>query len=160
LRDLTHAEWFQQRRQLEALGGDWQPLPPESRAWHRRQAAAAEDAKQWYAAAFHLRRLLANDPGNVEYLERLGAALYGDGRHAEAVAKLTEAVAKHGQGGTVGTQLYLALVHQCLGHAADARTWLARAIRQLRATNKPRPEDERRWSVLRKEAEKLLKPRP
>jgi hypothetical protein len=160
LRDLTHAEWLEQCRRLDALGGDWQPAP-DARAWHRHQAAEAEFAKQWYGAAFHLRRLLASDQGNVEYLERLGAALHRDGRHAEAIARLTEAVAKSGQGGTVAMQLYLAMAHQRLGHAADAQTWLARAVRQIGATKNPRPADAVRWANLRREAEKLLKrPRP
>jgi WD40 repeat protein len=34
LRDLSQAEWLEQRRQLDALGGEWQP-PPDPRVWHR-----------------------------------------------------------------------------------------------------------------------------
>jgi Tfp pilus assembly protein PilF len=127
-------------------------------AWHRRQAADYEKAGQWYAAAFHLRRLLASDSGNVEYLERLGAALYRDGRPAEAVARLTEAVAHHGQGGTAETQLYLAMAHQRLGQQETAQTWLKRAVAQIERTNNPRPQDRARWPALRQEAEALLKP--
>jgi WD40 repeat protein len=159
LRDLSHAEWLEQCRQLDALGGDWQS-PPDAQAWHRHQAAEAEYAKQWYAAAFHVRRLLAEEPGNSEYLERLGVALYRDGQFAEAVERLDEAVTKHGQAGTVEAQLYLAMAHQRLGHADDARTWLNRAVARIEQTKGPRPQDKDRWQALRKEAEGLLKSQP
>jgi tetratricopeptide (TPR) repeat protein len=115
-------------------------------------------AKQWYGAAFHLRRLLANDPGNGEYLEGLGAALYRDGKAAEAVEHLTEAVQKHSRGGDIEAQLYLALAHHCLGHTEEARTWLKWAVAQIQQTKDPRPQDQARWQPLRREAEALLEP--
>jgi predicted Zn-dependent protease len=154
---LTHAEWLDQCRQLDALGGDWLP-PTDTQAWHRHQAAEAEYAKQWYGVAFHLRQLLGSDPGNVEYLERLGAALYRESKAAEAVKCLTEGVQKHGQGGTVAMQLYLALANHRLEHAAEARTWLKRAVAQIEQTKDLRPQDQARWQALRQEAETLLGP--
>jgi WD40 repeat protein len=40
--------------------------------WHRREAADSEQAGQWFAAAFHLRRLIDTKPADVEQLrERL-----------------------------------------------------------------------------------------
>jgi len=40
--------------------------------WHKRQAAEAEQAKQWFAAAFHLKRLIAGEPEHAgAYRRRL-----------------------------------------------------------------------------------------
>jgi tetratricopeptide (TPR) repeat protein len=41
-------------------------------AWHWRQAIEAADAQQWFAAAFHLDRLLQADPDNPDALRRRG----------------------------------------------------------------------------------------
>jgi WD40 repeat protein len=42
--------------------------------WRRQRAQAAETAGQWFAAAFHLRRLLDDDPGNAALSARLEKA--------------------------------------------------------------------------------------
>lgn len=43
-----------------------------TRGWHKRQAAEAAQVKQWFAAAFHLQRLIAGDPEQAaEYRRRL-----------------------------------------------------------------------------------------
>ncbi len=59
----------QQRRTLEAKGGDWQP-PPDLRKWHLAQAADAEADQAWFAARFHLNWLLKDDPNNADLLRR------------------------------------------------------------------------------------------
>ena len=69
LRPLSKEEWEQQRRTLDAKGGDWQP-PPDPRRWHLVQAANAEADKAWFAARFHLNRLLLTDPTNADLLRR------------------------------------------------------------------------------------------
>ena len=69
LRPLNKEEWEQQRRTLEAKGGDWQP-PPDPRKWHLVQAADAEADQAWFAARFHLNRLLLTDPNNADLLRR------------------------------------------------------------------------------------------
>ena len=69
LRPLSQEEWEQQRRTLEAKGGDWQP-PPDPRQWHLVQVANAEADKAWFAARFHLNRLLLTDPNNADLLRR------------------------------------------------------------------------------------------
>ena len=43
-------------------------------AWHEYQAAHGEAARQWPAAVFHLQQLLALQPGNLSFLERLTRA--------------------------------------------------------------------------------------
>jgi hypothetical protein len=144
------------------------------------QAADAEARRHSYVAAFHLRRLLADEPGNADYLERLGTAVYHDRRFAEAVERLSEAAQRHGQGGTPATQLVLAMAHHRLGqqrasllaaalfaapqqsplavataqlsHDALARRWLAQAVKQIDSA------EMRGLRALRAEAEALLKP--
>ena len=69
LRPLRKEEWEQQRRTLEAKGGDWL-RPPDPRRWHLAQAANAEADKAWFAARFHLNRLLLTDPNNADLLRR------------------------------------------------------------------------------------------
>jgi WD40 repeat protein len=44
-RDLTHAEWLEECRQLDALGGDWQQ-PTDPRVGHLVQAIDAESRKR------------------------------------------------------------------------------------------------------------------
>jgi hypothetical protein len=66
-------------------------------------------------------------------------------------------VVRHGKGGSVRTQLFLALAHQRLGHPAEAKTWLAGAVKQFEATKSPPWEDRVFWRHLRQEAEDLLK---
>ncbi len=78
LRPLTAEELQQQRQILDAKGGDWQtPLDP--RHWHLARAAEAEADQDWFAARFHLNRLLLNDPNNADLLRR----------RDEAAARLT-----------------------------------------------------------------------
>src|SRR5262249_37147484 len=54
-------------------------------------------------------------------LNTCGAALYRAGRYAEAVDRLSEAVTESGDGGAVEDWLFLALAHQGLGQAEQAR---------------------------------------
>ena len=73
LRPLTAQEGRRQRDMLDAKGGDWQK-PPDLRQWHLAQADDAEAAKQWFAARFHLNRLLLTDPNNADLLRRRNEA--------------------------------------------------------------------------------------
>jgi WD40 repeat protein len=56
----------------EAVQATW-PLPDaaERKAYHSEQAALAVQQKQWFAAEFHLRRVLWDDPENVAVKTRL-----------------------------------------------------------------------------------------
>jgi WD40 repeat protein/serine/threonine protein kinase/Flp pilus assembly protein TadD len=126
------------------------------------------------------------EPGRADYLETLGAALYRAGRDAEAVRRLNEAAAKQ-DGGTVWTQLFLALAHHRLGQkVAGARAagllaapqgrgllaalpallpddvvaheWLARAEKQFAGLEAPSWEAKVYLRYLLQEAKALLKP--
>jgi len=59
-----------------ALGDSW-PFPDavERKRYHSEQAALAATEEQWFAAAFHLGRLLLDDPGNAELTRRRDEAL-------------------------------------------------------------------------------------
>jgi WD40 repeat protein/serine/threonine protein kinase len=183
LREMTHAEWIEACHELKANGGDWQQ-GIASRDWHLAAATDAESAGEWYAAAFHFRKLLTEESDNVEYLERLGTALYRDGRFAEVIERLSETVQKHGQGKATAARLLLAMARRRLGqqfaavsaaglpatphggplltawpllaHYVVARKQLADAIRRIEETMSPDQQKDQRWQQLRKEAEALL----
>jgi tetratricopeptide (TPR) repeat protein len=98
-------------------------------------------------------------------LNTLGAALYRAGRLEDAVQRLSEAVRAHGRDGTYADWLFLAMAHQRLGHAAEARRWLEKAVRWLDRAGWSRPTDvgsSPNWQVrqeaqlLRQEAEALV----
>jgi tetratricopeptide (TPR) repeat protein len=91
LRELTLAEWLQRWRDLEALGGDWEVNFP-AQTWHSAQAYAAELDKDWFAAAFHLTRLLAEDHDNPDLRRRRGAAYNGLRQWPQVVADYTRVV--------------------------------------------------------------------
>jgi WD40 repeat protein len=66
---------------------------PEQRiAWHRKQVQECEAGRQWFAALFHLNRLIDARP--ADWLLRLhrGRAYLGLGHQAKALADYTEAV--------------------------------------------------------------------
>jgi WD40 repeat protein len=185
LRLLTAEERQQALRDLEATREDWEK-PGNARSWHLAQATEAEAARHWFAAAFHLRRLLAEDPRNAEYLERLGTALYRDGKHAEVVKRLSDSVQKHGKDAARSLRLLLALAEYRLGQQRAiattaglssvlhtgvvpilpgllaqeplARQQLAKALQQNEATRGTNPEkDEKLCDALRQEAQTILK---
>jgi hypothetical protein len=85
LRNLSYAGWQQCWKDLQASGGDWLK-PPDVRGWHRGQAADAEAEKHWFAAAFHLTRLLLSDPDNLDLLRRRARAYAAMGKWPEVLA--------------------------------------------------------------------------
>jgi predicted Zn-dependent protease len=96
-------------------------------------------------------------PDEASYLGSSGAAFYRAGKYKDAREYLDRAVVRRGKGGSVRMQLFLALAHQRLGHPAEAKTWLARAVKQLEATKSAPWEERVCWRHLRQEAEDLLK---
>jgi WD40 repeat protein len=61
-------------------GLDVPRAPEQLLAWHRREAAAAEAEGQWYAAAWHLERLLAHEPDSATLRARRDHARHQAGR--------------------------------------------------------------------------------
>jgi tetratricopeptide (TPR) repeat protein len=72
-------------------------------------------------------KAVANDPKDANRLNTLGAALYRARRFREAVDALEKGMKLQGQGGTAWDWLFLAMAHQRLGHADEARNWLRKA---------------------------------
>jgi serine/threonine protein kinase/tetratricopeptide (TPR) repeat protein len=91
---------------------------------------------------------------------KLGAALYRAGRFEEAVRQLdkAEALPANRTQAWEYTWFFLAMAHQHLGHAEDARHWLEKAQKQMERTNSADLPWNRRLTLqlLRREAEVLL----
>jgi WD40 repeat protein len=124
LRDLTEAEWLDQCRQLDALGGEWQP-PPDPRVWHRHQAAEAEATKQWFAAAYHLGQLHRHAAAGAEAaalrVRRLRALTLA--LEAADAKPLQAAVAQRLAEKADPAEQALADDYQALDRPAHARPW-------------------------------------
>jgi tetratricopeptide (TPR) repeat protein len=109
-----------------------------------------------------------NDAGRHIYLLILAAATYRAGRFEEAVKHVDAGITAHGKEGNPLDWLLLALAHQRLGHADQARTWLDKAVRWLDASTQDKPADDafgsridwQTWlalRVLRREVEEDLR---
>jgi tetratricopeptide (TPR) repeat protein len=68
---LEVAEWETTVARL----GDWEPVPAEDRlGWHRHEARVKEISRRWWAASWHLDRLIAADPASGSLYLRRGKA--------------------------------------------------------------------------------------
>jgi WD40 repeat protein len=113
-------------------------------------------------------KVVKQTPKNRSALNTLGAAHYRAGQCDKAIQRLNEAIQAEGKGGTVRDWLFLAMAHQRLGHADEAKKWLDKAVQQIDqmsqakptgdATGSPRPwYDRLELQLLRREAVALLK---
>jgi WD40 repeat protein/tetratricopeptide (TPR) repeat protein len=91
VRPLDAPAW-QERRQRLGARGEAAPAPEVVREWHRREARAAEEAGQWFAARWHLERLGEDEPAAEKLPLRLGRACLFSDRPQRAVAELTRAL--------------------------------------------------------------------
>jgi WD40 repeat protein len=67
----------------------WDARPAvDARAWHNQQAGLAEQDRDWFAARFHLDRLLAADPEQPSLCARRGRALMELGQTQRGLAEL------------------------------------------------------------------------
>jgi serine/threonine protein kinase/Flp pilus assembly protein TadD len=134
----------------------------------------AADAVDDYAGPVQLaEKLAAAQPKDLHHLSTLGAALYRAGRFEEAVQRLSQVHASHkpadeGRLGIAYTWCFLAMAHHRLGHAEEARHWLAEALGQTGQAPQQQPPGatggapvpwNRRVTLqlLRREAEALTK---
>jgi tetratricopeptide (TPR) repeat protein len=150
-------------RALERFGQATEPETAVTVPW---LCKLAPDAVADYAAAVRCaERAVAANPKNVEYLNHLGGILLRAGRPEEAVQRLEEAQKLRRDGSGVWEWIWLALAHQHLGHAAEARQWLDRAGRWIDefAPEGPGADERLTWDarlelrLLRREAEAALK---
>jgi tetratricopeptide (TPR) repeat protein len=96
--------------------------------------SAVADMKAVVAFA---RKNVPAEGGDADALARLGEVLYRAGEFDTSLTRLNEAVAKDGSGGSVEVRLFLAMTHQRLGHAKEAREWLGRVPEEPDATTAP-----------------------
>jgi WD40 repeat protein len=75
--------------------------------WHQLRAVEAERDKEWFAAAFHLRRLLDHAPDDLALKQRLAVAMSEQGRWDVAAALLDE-LRRHAATSQLAFQLALA----------------------------------------------------
>ncbi len=76
---------------------------------------------------------VADEPDNSSLLNTLGTVLYRANRPADAVERLNQSIRAHGKGGSAWDLLILAMAHQRLGHAEEARQVLDKALPRLDA---------------------------
>jgi WD40 repeat protein/tetratricopeptide (TPR) repeat protein len=90
-------EWQENKDRLAALGG---PLVPteDVLAWHRREAAACARDHHWFAACWHLDRLIAAEPAQWRHHHDRGRARAAIGQQEQAVAYYAQAIALGAEG--------------------------------------------------------------
>ncbi len=94
-------------------------------SWHLAEAEESELARNDFAAAFHLGRLLAVEPERVEWRWRRGRALARAGRLEEALAELSRAIERAPD--NAAGLLARVLVRVRLGRIEEAEADYARA---------------------------------
>jgi WD40 repeat protein/serine/threonine protein kinase/Flp pilus assembly protein TadD len=91
--DQAVSVWDGEELSLEALALRRRPSLKTILSWHEREARTAEIDGQWFAALFHLRRLLEADPADPALLYfRRGRARAGLGEQEQAVSDFTRAI--------------------------------------------------------------------
>jgi WD40 repeat protein/serine/threonine protein kinase/Flp pilus assembly protein TadD len=82
---LTSDDWVKRLREFRARrpAGLWNADPL---AWWRRSAEEAAAARQWFAAVFHLDRLVEAEPDRAEHRQCRAEAYLALGNHARAIA--------------------------------------------------------------------------
>jgi tetratricopeptide (TPR) repeat protein len=93
------------------------------------------------------------------YSITLGAAYYRAGQYDWAISRLNEVMTAQGDRGPATTWLFLAMTHQRLGHADEARKWLDKAVAWIAKADREKtlsPSNRLELQWLRQEAEVLL----
>jgi tetratricopeptide (TPR) repeat protein len=138
LRELTQAEWLQRLHDLEAIGGDWEvPLP--ARTWHVVHADAAEADENWFASAFHLSRLLAEDRDNPALLRRRANARASLNQWPQAIDDFQHAARLQPDDDSIAYRLGLALLGN--GDRTAYRNQCRRMLNRFGQTNKANTAD-------------------
>jgi tetratricopeptide (TPR) repeat protein len=120
---LSAAAWEKCRRDLEELGGPLAPplpSPEQVREWHRREADECGASRQWFAARWHLDRLLALDPRDAALCGRRGQLYAEQAQWSAAAADFTRAIELQPAWSTEWWQQGV-LAHLAAGDAAGYR---------------------------------------
>jgi tetratricopeptide (TPR) repeat protein len=94
-RILDGRTWAQCRQDLANRDGPPRQVnrvPYSDDAWHRQEATLSEQSNQWFAARWHLDRLIAATPADGSLHAQLAAALERFGRWSEAEADYSRAI--------------------------------------------------------------------
>jgi WD40 repeat protein/tetratricopeptide (TPR) repeat protein len=127
--------------------GDWRPLG--QLAGHVLAALETTEAPADRSLQEELRRA---------WLGARGAVLCRAGRYREAIDHLQKSVGADGTGGTFTTRVFLALAHQGLGQAAEARRWIDKAFATPPAPGRLFSWEALEVALLRPEADALRGP--
>jgi tetratricopeptide (TPR) repeat protein len=127
----------------------------------------------WTPLARWAEQTLAADAKDVDRLSALGAVLYRAGRFEEAARRLHQAEDAFQKAPVPSpawsiayTWLFLALTHERLGHAEQARQWLDKAVREIDHPPAATAKVNRSWvrqqafRLLRREAEQQIRGSP
>jgi tetratricopeptide (TPR) repeat protein len=117
---------------------------------------AVADARPFWKLA---ERVFAANTSRYDSAYILGAALYRAERFEDAARQLTNANKLHKQGGTAYDCLFLAMTHQRLGNAAEAKKWYDKGVKWIDAGARTGLSWVARVQLqtLRREAEDLLR---
>jgi WD40 repeat protein len=118
-------EYFIQPRPDEGQRARLRAQARPDTAWHTEEARGAEGGKHWFAAAFHLGRLLRESPGDVDLRCRRARAYTALKWWKQARADCDEAIRLQPQ--SVEAWLTRALLEYRQGRRAQAHADLARA---------------------------------
>jgi WD40 repeat protein/predicted Zn-dependent protease len=103
----------------------------------------------------------AAQPNSRPFLQTLAALLYRSGQFEAAVRRFEAAQKLPGEDGRLHELLFLALAHQRLGHADEAKKRLEQAVREMEKPPRPLPWEQRlELTLLRREAQQLLGGKP
>jgi tetratricopeptide (TPR) repeat protein len=118
-----------------------------------------DDAQQVVELA---ERAVTKAPRNYSYVNTLGAALFRADRFEESIERLNSAIRLSKNGGSWADWVFLAMAHQRLGNAEEARKWLAQVPRLSDDENSSDPPIQVsgihriELRILRREAEALI----
>ena len=130
------------------------PTALNNRAWI--YATGPIDQRDPERAVALARRAVALAPGQQVTLNTLGVALYRAGQYAEAISVLEQSLAA-GKGEFDAFDLFfLAMAHQKLGHASQARACFDRAVRWWGEQKSMPAQHVSELTAFRAEAEELL----
>jgi len=130
------------------------PTPLNEAAWT--YATGPIDKRDPERAVALARRAVALAPGRQLSLNTLGVALYRAGQHAEAISVLEQSRAA-GKGEFDAFDLFfLAMAHQKLGHASQARACFDQAVRWLGEHKNLPAQYVPELTAFRAEAEEVL----
>jgi WD40 repeat protein len=128
---LRGREWEVRQRELSKRGGPPSPfhhLARSDQTWHDCQATYSGDVGFWFAAGWHIERMLAASPQDGSLLTRRGLARAHLGRWAEADSDFAIAAER-----TDALECWYAhaLLQLHFGNSAEYRTICAGALKRL-----------------------------